>query len=198
MAQLFVPIVGDDTWKWLTSEANPGLGRIAGGLLAEVVAHLEEGIQPPGGRSRDEVLAPALAQAWAAAMKLGGADPAAWRWGDRHTTGSRHPLSAEFPDGALDPPRVSIGGDADTLKNAGYGLSGRNDFILTSTSVYRQVVDFADPESASYAIPGGASGDPRSPHFADQLQLWANCERIPMNRQGRRSWGDRGSRSAEA
>lgn len=182
MAALFAPLVGDGTWKWLTSEANPGLGRIAGGLLAEVVAHLGEGIQPPGARSWDEVLAPALAQAWDVATKVGGEDPAAWRWGERHTTGSRHPLSAEFPDAALDPPRVSMGGNADTLKNAGYGLSGRNDFILTSTSVYRQVVDFADPDSASYVVPGGASGDPRSPHFADQLQLWANCERIPMNR----------------
>jgi penicillin amidase len=183
MRELFAPVVGEDTWTWLTSEANPGLGRIAGGLLADVVAHLEEGIQPPGGRTWKDVLVPALDQAWKSAVELAGEDPAGWRWGDRHTTGSRHPLSAEFPDADLDPPRVPIGGDADTLKNAGYGLSGRNDFMLTSTSVYRQVVDFADPASASYVVPGGASGDSRSPHFADQLPLWANCERIPMNRK---------------
>jgi penicillin amidase len=44
------------------------------------------------------------------------------------------------------------------------------------------VIDFAHPDDASYIVPGGASGDPRSPHFADQLGRWANCERIPMHR----------------
>jgi penicillin G amidase len=51
---------------------------------------------------------------------------------------------------------------------------------VLSLSVYRQVVDLADPESASYVIPGGASGDPASPHFADQLTEWAGHRRIPM------------------
>jgi acyl-homoserine lactone acylase PvdQ len=29
-------------------------------------------------------------------------------------------------------------------------------------------------------IPGGSSGDPDSPHFADQLAEWARHRRIPM------------------
>jgi penicillin G amidase len=41
-------------------------------------------------------------------------------------------------------------------------------------------VDLADPDSASYVIPGGASGDPASQHFADQLAEWAAHRRIPM------------------
>ena len=40
----------------------------------------------------------------------------------------------------------------------------------------------ARPEEASYIVPGGASGHPGSPHFADQLELWARCERVPMHR----------------
>jgi penicillin amidase len=51
---------------------------------------------------------------------------------------------------------------------------------VSSLSVYRQVVDLADPASASFVIPGGASGDPASPHFADQLTLWAAHRRIDM------------------
>jgi penicillin amidase len=42
------------------------------------------------------------------------------------------------------------------------------------------VVDLADGRSASFVIPGGASGDPASPHFADQLAEWAAHRRIPM------------------
>ncbi|MFN8616460.1 MAG: penicillin acylase family protein [Dehalococcoidia bacterium] len=182
MRELFAPVAGEATWDWLTTDPNPGLGRIAGGLIAEYVAHLEDGIEPPAGRSWPEVLAAALERGWAQATAFAEADPATWRWGDRHATGSKHPLSAVFPDANLDPPRVPIGGDGDTLKNATYGLSGKNDFVLASVSVYRQVIDFAHPDDASYIVPGGASGDPRSPHFADQLGRWANCERIPMHR----------------
>ncbi|MEO8541056.1 MAG: penicillin acylase family protein [bacterium] len=182
MRELFAPVVGAETWDWLVMNANAGCGRIAAGLIADYVAHLDHGIQPPAGRSWPDVLSAALSEAWRQAVAGAGADPAAWRWGDRHTTGSRNPLSAEFPAAKLDPPKIAIGGDSDTLKNATYGISGRNDFVLTSVSVYRQVIDFADPEAASYVVPGGASGDARSPHFADQLPLWANCERIPMLR----------------
>jgi penicillin amidase len=52
-------------------------------------------------------------------------------------------------------------------------------------SVYRQVVDLGAPGSASFVIPGGASGDPGSPHFADQFARWAVHQRIPMGREPR-------------
>ena len=48
-------------------------------------------------------------------------------------------------------------------------MAAGSPFTVPNLSVYRQVVDLADPGSASFVIPGGASGDPASPHFADQL-----------------------------
>lgn len=182
MRELFAPVIGEANWDWLTTDPNPGLGRIAAGLIAEYIAHLEEGIQPPGGRSWNAVLEAACERGWAKAVALAGPDPAQWRWGNFHTTGSKHPLSGIFRDAALDPPRIAIGGDGDTIKNAGYMMNGRSDFLLASCSVYRQVVDFARPDDASFIVPGGTSGDPGSPHFADQLEHWARCERIPMSR----------------
>ena len=86
-----------------------------------------------------------------------------------------HPLADAGPL-----PRVPMGGDADTIQAAGYGWRQGSPFTVTSLSVYRQVVDLADPGSAGYVIPGGASGDPDSPHFADQLAQWARHQRIPM------------------
>ena len=77
-------------------------------------------------------------------------------------------------------PRTPMGGDADTIQAAGYGWRAGSPFTVLSLSVYRQVVDLADPDSASYVIPGGSSGDPDSPHFADQLAEWAAHRRIPM------------------
>jgi penicillin amidase len=78
------------------------------------------------------------------------------------------------------PAPVRMGGDADTLQASGYGWRRDAAFDVTSLSVYRQVVDLGDVDAASYVIPGGSSGDPRSPYFADQLAEWAEHRRVPM------------------
>lgn len=183
---LYAPIVGEETWDWLASEANPGLGRIIAGLASNVAMGLAYGGLPLGGRPWAAVLEPALRQAWEKAAQISGPDSAHWRWDSRHTTGSTHPLAGVFPQEGdrLNPPRIPLGGDGDTLQCASYGASGRNDFVITATSVYRQVVDFADPGAASYIVPGGASGHPDSPHYQDQLPLWQRHERVPMGRGG--------------
>jgi penicillin amidase len=116
----------------------------------------------------------ALGAAWASAVQAGGPDPRRWRWGDAHRAVRVHPLAGLFPPG------VPMGGDADTIQAAGYGWRQGSPFTVTSLSVYRQVVDLAEPASASFVIPGGASGDPASAHFADQLALWADHRRIGM------------------
>jgi penicillin amidase len=116
----------------------------------------------------------ALAEAWAAAVQAGGPDPAQWQWGDVHQAVRVHPHGpSRFPG-------VPMGGDPDTIQAAGYGWRAGAPFTVTVLSVYRQVVDLASADFASYVIPGGASGDPASPHFADQLAEWAAHRRIPM------------------
>lgn len=180
MRDLFLPVLGEETFAWLTSDANVAIVRIYSGLMNELTSHMANGIGTPSGASWNETVEPALARAWSVAKTAQGDVPAAWRWDRDHRTGSRHPLSRAFPGESLDPPSAHIGGDADTLQCTAYGISGRNDFVLTNLSVYRQVVDFADIDAASYIIPGGISGDPRSEHYADQLPLWQTHQRIPM------------------
>jgi penicillin amidase len=77
-----------------------------------------------------------------------------------------------------------MGGDADTIQVGGWGWRTGSPFRVLSLSVYRQVVDLASPATASYVIPGGASGDPQSQHFGDQLGEWAEHRRIPMRPSG--------------
>jgi penicillin amidase len=45
---------------------------------------------------------------------------------------------------------------------------------------YRQIVDLGDPEASRWIIAGGVSGDPRSPHYADQIEFWLRGEYRPM------------------
>lgn len=201
---LYSPLLGEPTWRWMAAETLPSCAVIIRRWLANDTWRLLGGPLPPdtgagegdggpaGSREpagsparRDAVLAVvpgALRRALEAAKSFVGADPERWRWGDHHRLEPRHPLSLLRHDGdqELDPPVVGVGGDSDTVRAAGYGWRQGEPFTVSSLSVYRQVVDLSDSASASYVVPGGASGDPRSPHFADQLKLWAEHRRVPM------------------
>ena len=195
---LYRPLLGGPTWKWLASGTLAPTISMVRRWLANDTWELLGGPVPPASRGGPIAAAPdggrvpaaadgsrsarvlaavpgALADAWAAAVGHGGPDPGQWRWGDVHQAVRTHPLPGVGPL-----PWVPMGGDADTIQAAGYGWSHGSPFTVTSLSVYRQVVDLADPGSASYVIPGGSSGDPESPHFADQLAEWAEHRRVPM------------------
>ncbi|MBO0801907.1 MAG: penicillin acylase family protein [Nocardiopsaceae bacterium] len=197
--------LANDTWELLGCPV-PGSDPVSGTAGAQPAPPVPEisGMRRSASASASRVLAvvpDALAAAWEAAVRQGGPDPASWRWGDVHQAVRSHPLSSArplsttgeapaghpSPDGrfpAIPPdgefPATPMGGDSDTIQAAGFGWVPGTPFTVTSLSVYRQVIDLADPASASYVIPGGASGDPASPHFADQLAQWAKHQRIPM------------------
>lgn len=177
---LYRPLLGGQTWAWMASGTlAPTLSMIRR-WLGNDTWELLGGPVPPGTASsaarHERVLAAvpgALAAAWSAAVRAAGSDPGRWRWGDVHRASRVHPLAGALAGAAM-------GGDADTIQAAGYAWRQGSPFTVTTLSVYRQVVDLADPASGSYVIPGGASGDPASPHFSDQFPLWASHQRIAM------------------
>lgn len=186
-AALYRPLLGDRTWEWIASGVPAPTMSLVRRWLANDTWELLGGPEPEagagagGGMSAERssrvlaALPGALSAAWASAVQLGGPDPASWRWGDVHQAVRTHPLGegGTFPG-------VPMGGDADTIQAAAYGWREGSPFTVTALSVYRQVVDLASPKTASSVIPGGASGDPESPHFSDQLAEWAEHRRIPM------------------
>ena len=193
---LYRPVLGAKTWAWVASGVLAPMISMVRRWLGNDTWELLGGPVPPAPRRRDadaarerreRVLAAlpgALAGAWAAAVREAGPDPAQWRWGDQHRAVRLHPLSGAGVPTELSPDAsahsVPMGGDADTIQAAGYRWRQGSPFTVTSLSVYRQVVDLGDPASASFVIPGGASGDPASPHYADQLARWAAHQRIPV------------------
>jgi len=180
---LFEPIVGAETWAWLTEAENTGGASLVSGWLFNVSGSLDAAGAAPDGRAWGVVLSPVLASAWRAAVERAGADPVRWRWADVHRTNAQHTLAASFPALAerLNPPTVGIGGDGDTVQVSSVAWSPAGGLRVTSLSVYRQVVDFARPMEATWVISGGASGHPASAHHADQLDAWRRHERVPMH-----------------
>jgi penicillin amidase len=190
------PIVGHDTWRWITSEGNAG----AEGLVRRWMYHLGTALEGPeldtmrasvDGRPLSAVLQrivpAALADAWRDAARLASSDdPAEWRWADHHYVVAEHTLAATFPALAseFDPPTIRIGGDGDTIQAAATNIAEPASgpaFKVGGLSVYRQVVDFADPEHATWITPSGTSGLPGTAHYTDQSEAWRTHQRAPMH-----------------
>jgi len=97
-----------------------------------------------------------------------GGDPAGWTWGGVHHAHWRHPLST--PDREwLDIGPAPVDGGTDTIRNTG---AGQPAFAATSGAEYRMVVDFAAPDRLLAVQNIGNSGQPGSPHYADQFAAW--------------------------
>ena len=122
------------------------------------------------------------AEAWAALAEVAHADDGrtgpAPTWGDTHRVLGLHVL-LDVP-GAPAPrvPAVPLGGDTDTVRCTA-STPGTTDTCVRG-SVARWVWDLADRDASRWGVPFGASGDPRSPHFADQLDAWAHAATVPV------------------
>lgn len=141
----------------------------------------------PGQRTAVEDLAEdvferCLHRAWSAAEKVGGSDPAEWRWAPHHQLQPVHSLaSSDVGDRFRSPAPVPVGGDSETIQAAAYGWRPDSSFTVTNCAVYRQVLDFSDLSAASWIIPGGASGRDDSRHYEDQLKVWGAGELVTMS-----------------
>ncbi|MCA9847626.1 MAG: penicillin acylase family protein, partial [Dehalococcoidia bacterium] len=186
MEQVFRPILADRAWDWALNGGNdqgPASLLRWWYYLGEALKTERGAATTPDGRPWDEVLPGILDAAWQRATELGGDDPSSWRWDAVHRTNAQHTLSEAFPELAdqLDPEPIAVGGDHDTLQVSSWRAVPGTQFRLSNLSVYRQVVDFAAPEEASWVIPGGASAIPGTEHAGDQQELWRLNQRVPMH-----------------
>ncbi len=106
----------------------------------------------------------------AALAELGG-DPTAWRWGALHRLRLAHPL-ASIP--GLEPlfvaAELELGGDEQTVMAGGF--DGRDGYAAAVIPSWRAVYDLADLDRSVGVLPTGNSGNPASPHWNDQTELW--------------------------
>ena len=104
------------------------------------------------------------------------------RWGDVHQATHDHPVLGGLPViGAFVNIRQSTsGGDHTMMRGLTYG-TGDEPLRNKHGSVFRSIIDMADPESSVFVISTGQSGHPLSRHYRDQAELWRDGRYLSMS-----------------
>ena len=126
------------------------------------------------------LLSEALAQAASELSEAGGPEPVGWQWGRvrslvlEHPMGRIRPLDRVFNVGPFD-----YGGDTNTVSQAAVNPLEplANPLVIASL---RSVVDVGDFGRSRFALAGGQSGNPFSPHYADMVPLWIKGEGVTI------------------
>jgi penicillin amidase len=171
---------------WRAALGEAGLGATGQNLFADRrVAHLVRLIheQPAGWFARPwaEEIADVLGGVVRGLRREVGPGPAFWGWGHVRQLRLEHPLFGKHrllgPAFNLGP--VPCGGDMNTVSQAGCRPLQPTDFTHNMANL-RTVFDLADLSRSVYVLCGGQSGNPCSPHHADQFPLWQAGEAVQL------------------
>lgn len=173
------------SWRWSLGDGfGPILPRTL--FVARSVGHLVRLLRDrPSGwfggpRSWTGVAADALASVVGRLEAEHGTDPDGWRWGSLRPLTLRHPLGGGPPLGRLfDLGPVSVGGDTNTVAQASVNPLRPLGNVGAIANV-RAVMDLGDPEASRFVLAGGQSGNPYSPHYGDQFELWRRGDALSI------------------
>ena len=130
-----------------------------------------------GATSWDAAIGQALAAAFGALTLRYGDDLSAWRWDAHHRMPWEHNLGRGGELAALlNPAPVPVGGDANSPLST---LTERGPAAPHGVS-FRILMDLADLNATQICVPPGNSGQPGSPHYADELDRWRDVEYHPL------------------
>jgi len=172
--------------SWQAALGDAGLGAAGHNLFADRrVSHLVKLLreQPPGWFDQPWAgkMAEVLSEIVRKLHRNVGPSAPYWAWGhlrqlrlDHHLFGKHRWLGRAFNLGP-----VPCGGDHNTISQAGARPLHPTDFSHNMANL-RTVFDLADLSKSTFVLCGGQSGNPCSPHHADQLPLWQAGESITI------------------
>ncbi len=125
--------------------------------------------------SRAEIIAAAFEKSLEELEAQLGNDPEKWTWGKVHTIehphllGQNENLRPYFNVGPF-----PIVGTKEVINNLSYTINSSGKYEVVSGPAVRRIIDFADIEHSINVLPTGNSGNPLSPHYADQAKMFVD------------------------
>jgi penicillin amidase len=145
--------------------------------LVRMVLEQQGGVVP----SWPQAIRASLVASVTTLRRLHGADPQAWHWGKVRSLTLIHAFAQKKPfDQIFNVGPMPGEGDPSTIAQGGV------DFANPTTAqlwlpVLRAVLDVGDWDRCRFSIAGGQSGNPLSPHYADQLDSWRTGWGVPLS-----------------
>ena len=144
---------------------------VAGGITGLSLRLLAEDVGWfASAEARDAAVRSAMARALDLLTERLGNEMSAWSWGGLHTVQLPHLLSDRGDLGRL----LDRGGDPASGNGFVVGNTGSSpDFSSTGGANYRLIVDLAETPARMWSLDAaGPSGQPGSPHYANQFGDW--------------------------
>lgn len=131
-------------------------------------------------RSWPEEIGDALGQAVKRLEGKLGEDSAKWAWGKFRPLTLAHPVGEKKPmDKVFNIGPFPWGGDQNTVAQAATPLLDPEGNPYYNPSL-RMVIDVGNWDECTFAMPGGQSGNPFSPHYGDQVDAYRDGEPVPI------------------
>ena len=109
-----------------------------------------------------------------------GPDPSGWRWGHIRPLALKHPVGrSRWLAPVYNLPPIPCPGDTNTVLQTGADPRNAAGSPLVCPSM-RMVLDVGNWDENIFVLPGGQSGNPLSPHYDDQFDLWVQGNGITI------------------
>ena len=123
--------------------------------------------------TQSQILATSLKEAVTALEKQLGKSVQSWTWNKVHTAEHQHPLgkvNALKPFFNVGPFEVS--GSIEVINNLFFDYTEDGNYVVKGGPSTRRIIDFSDIENSWSILPTGQSGNPMSPHYKDQAEMY--------------------------
>lgn len=106
-----------------------------------------------------------------------GSDITQWHWDKVHTLEHPHALGAvESLRPYFNVGPFEVGGTEEVIDNKAFDFNDDGLYPAMAGPSTRRIVDFSDVENSWSILPTGQSGNPFSPHYEDQAEMYAKGE----------------------
>ncbi|MEZ4826908.1 MAG: penicillin acylase family protein [Bacteroidia bacterium] len=127
--------------------------------------------------NRSGIVNQAFTDALAELEEMFGNDIQTWQWKQIHTVTHEHPMGKVAPlDKFLNVGPYPVAGGQEVINNTGFSNTPTGMYPAKMGPSRRAVIDFADLEHGQTILPTGQSGNPMSPHYSDQAELYVRGE----------------------